>query len=162
MKKKEMKEIEKTVRNEKIKRELTSLEKGGLIKPEDVVAFAENPKTALHKKFTWDNTEAGYQWRLYEARQLIRAVVIYIPYLKKEHRVYVSLSTDRYKNPGGGYRRVSVVLEDYKKTQQMILDALSEWELFKNKYSAIRELVAGFKAMDFAFSEATKKIKKKK
>lgn len=43
--------------------------------PEDVIEFARDSSREVHKAFTWDDAKAGHQWRLQEARQLIRAVV---------------------------------------------------------------------------------------
>ena len=42
-----------------------------------VVVDQARPKTApLHPAFTWDNKAAGEQWRLHEARNLIRSVQV--------------------------------------------------------------------------------------
>ena len=68
---------------------------GGIISPAHVVAFAKNPKTALHSQFTWDNTIAGREYRLWQARQLIRVRVHFEPLIEKRIRTFVSLPSDR-------------------------------------------------------------------
>ena len=48
----------------------------GRLEPERVVAYAKNPKRALHAAFLWDDAEAAYKHRLQLARELIRSVKI--------------------------------------------------------------------------------------
>jgi len=67
-------------RNSAIQQELESIRRsaGGLLRPEDVVEFARSPETALHEEFTWDDSEAAHQYRLWQARQVIRVNVTVI------------------------------------------------------------------------------------
>jgi hypothetical protein len=51
-------------------------ESRGRLDPKDVVEVARNPKSVLHDTFNWNNDEAAEQWRLQQARQLIRSVKI--------------------------------------------------------------------------------------
>ena len=46
--------------------------------PHEVVDAARDEDSALHKHFTWDDSEAAEYWRLTQARQLIRAVKVRI------------------------------------------------------------------------------------
>ena len=48
----------------------------GKLNPTLIVAEAQNWKSPLHKYFDWDNQEAAHRWRLFQARMLIRAVVL--------------------------------------------------------------------------------------
>ncbi len=48
----------------------------GRLTPEQVVDAARSSKSALHKCFTWDDSEAAHKWRIDEARELIRSVRI--------------------------------------------------------------------------------------
>src|SRR5690242_16043731 len=94
---------------ERISAELAELEKNGVILPVDVVDYAKQPHTALHGCFTWDDSEAAHQWRLEQARALIRCYVIVDGSTNVAPvRAFVSLSTDR-KNDGG-YRKLTEVL----------------------------------------------------
>jgi hypothetical protein len=49
---------------------------GGVLKPKDVVETARDPENVLHPRFEWDDEKAGEQYRLLQARQLIRVSVI--------------------------------------------------------------------------------------
>ena len=135
------------MKDEKVLAELVAIEKkNGILRPEDVVRFAENPKTALHDKFTWDNTEAAHQWRLMQARNLIRVTVNIEPNTGKEERIFVSLVPDR-QNDGGGYRNLISVMSDKDMREQLLSDALAEMEVFRDKYKSLKELAAVFEEM---------------
>lgn len=64
--------------NQKIAKELASLEKGGRLLPADVVAAARSTKSAMHRWFEWDDGVAAERYRLEQARELIRAVPLVI------------------------------------------------------------------------------------
>ena len=121
---------------------------GGVLKPAEVVQFARNPKTALHAKFVWDNDAAAEAYRIYQARQLIRVTVSMIPSTETNARVFVSLRSDRKNNEGGGYRAVVDVLSDEEQQAEMLADALAELNVFRRKYSRLRQLAAIFAAID--------------
>jgi tRNA A37 N6-isopentenylltransferase MiaA len=134
-----------------IRNELTRLaaEHGGELQPKAVVDAARPDTSPLHNSFDWDDSEAAEKWRLQQARQLIRAVVIYEHVGKKSMpvRVFVSLTPDREEN-GAGYRLANVVLADAAHRQQMLSDALAEMQRFRLKYQRLSELAKVFEAMD--------------
>jgi hypothetical protein len=142
------------MKNVKVLEELEYIyaQHGGILKAEDVVEFAKNPETSLHDKFTWDNTEAAHQWRLQEARMLIRIAVTIIPGEQKEYRAYVSLTPDR-KMDGGGYRTMVSILDNAERLQQLLADARKEWETFKAKYRELKHLGEAFSRVDEALGQ---------
>ncbi len=90
---------------------------------------------------------AAEQYRLQQARQLIRVTVQMLPGENKETQVFVSLTPDR-EEAAGGYRIVAEVLSDEQLRSQMLSDALAELELFRAKYKRLKELAAVFEAME--------------
>jgi hypothetical protein len=50
----------------------------GRITPEAVVQAAADPDSVLHEHFEWDDSKAGYAYRLEQARQLIRSVQVVV------------------------------------------------------------------------------------
>lgn len=120
-------------------------ENGGILLPERVVAEAADASSPLHSKFTWDDTEAAHNYRLWEARQLIRVCVTYLDGNKDKPpmRVFVSLTADRNE---GGYRVTSDVMSDSEQRKQLLTDALEELEAFQRKYEALKELADVFAA----------------
>jgi hypothetical protein len=122
----------------------------GVLLPEHVVAYAKNEKTALHNQFEWDDTKAGEQWRLQQARQLIRVRVEMVQLKETEDPVRVrsfwSLPSDRYGN-GGGYRDTPTILSRQQTRNELLAMATQEMETFQRKYSLLKELTVVFEAM---------------
>lgn len=145
-------------------KELKKLEKGGILKPEDVVEFARNPRTALHSRFTWDDSAAAHQYRLIEARKLIEVYVEVIDNMEAPTRIYVSLSSDR-SQPGGGYRQTRKVMSNAALRSELLQQALRELETWKLKYQTLEELAEVFVVAEKAkerYKNAPPKPKRKK
>lgn len=118
----------------------------GVLYTRDVVSFAENPDTALHNCFEWDDRRAGYAYRLWQARQLIRTMVTVLPSNSGIVSAYVSLTADRKGE--GGYRAMVDVLSDQDLHQQMLEDALVAFLLWEEKYKQLLELMPVFEAAE--------------
>jgi len=116
----------------------------GKLRTQDVVEFAKAEHTALHGQFEWDDTKASYNYRLWQARRLIRAAVTVLPSTGETIEAYVSLTPNRHDN--GGYTAMVDILSDAELYQQMLQDALREMELFEAKYRRLSELAPVFKA----------------
>ena len=118
----------------------------GILQPEAVVSAAEDDESILHPCFTWDDGEAGRQFRLWQARQLIRITVSIIgngsPHTV---RTYVSLHHDR-QGEGGGYRALVDVLADADLRESLLEEALAELKVFQQKYRVLKELAPVFAA----------------
>jgi len=98
----------------------------GILLPEKVVEAAENPKSALHDAFEWDDSEAARLYRLHQARNMIRVIVEYEPDVHKEVRAFISLRDDR-KEHCGGYKHMPTLLKTEKGRKEVLETAL--WEL---------------------------------
>ena len=120
------------------------LKNGGVLKPQDVVDEAKNPQNPLHKCFCWDDEVAAYNYRIVQARQLIRICITKVEALEEPVRVYVSLEPDRVD---GGYRTLTDVMtnEDFK--NQLLLQAKRDMRTFEQKYFRLDELAEVFTAM---------------
>lgn len=120
---------------------------GGILKPEIVVEEARSEDSPLHSRFTWDDSEAAHQYRLEQARRLIRVTVQLIPNVSNEpERVWVSLQQDQ-NCIGGGYRTLVSVLSDVELRKQLLTQAMEDMDRFEEKYSHLSELSEIFKAM---------------
>lgn len=66
------------MQRKQVEQELASIQgqHGGVLKAEDVVAFARDPLSALHACFDWEDSEAAEKWRLSQARAVIRLHVV--------------------------------------------------------------------------------------
>lgn len=126
--------------NSDIKGELETIRmaNNGILYPDKIVEYAQNPETKLHSKFEWDDTEAANAYRILQAQQIIRVVVTVIPNTANETRMYVSLSSDRVNN--GAYRYITDVLSDELSKSQLISDVLSELRAFQRKFAILQNV----------------------
>jgi hypothetical protein len=130
--------------------ELICQSHGGVLRPEDVVVFARNKRTALHSEFEWDDAKASAEYRLWQARTVIRVAVTVLPSPHADQepvRAYVSVASDRVR-PGGGYRPLADVMTNDEMRSEMVIEALNEVKRWRRKYDRIRELVPIFRAID--------------
>lgn len=120
----------------------------GLLRPEDVVKAAKPKSSPLHDKFDWDDGTAAHNWRLEQARHLIRVFVQVIDTGEgnTESRMFVALSSDR--PGGGGYRVLTDVLGDDALRGALLQDAFDDMRRFTQKYSTLVELADVFKAIN--------------
>lgn len=62
-----------------LRRALAEIEDGsGRLTPDVVLAHAQAPTHPLHDRFEWDNEKASHQYRIEQARALIRSVQVVI------------------------------------------------------------------------------------
>jgi hypothetical protein len=123
------------------------LANGGLLRPADVVEAARPVKSPLHSRFEWDNAKAAHDYRLWQARELIRVVVTVHPSTQKPFRAYVSLEENRITD-GGGYLSTISVLSDAEQREQLLAEALRELAELRKRYDCLRELAGVFAAID--------------
>jgi hypothetical protein len=118
--------------------ELVRKRHGGILRPADVVAFARDPQTALHAEFEWDDSKAAEQYRLEQARQIIRCAVHVVDEDSPPVRAYVSLQNDR--TAGNSYRSLHDVLNEPRLREQLLAQALREAESWRLRYERLAEL----------------------
>lgn len=129
--------------------EAIRLKHDGLLTEEAILNEAKLKNHPLHDRFTWDNTEAARQWRLEEARTLIRSVYVSIEQPKSGPvvvRAYASLPRDR--ESGGGYRAIADIMARDDLRGELLSSALNELDALKKRYSNLNELVPVFRAVD--------------
>lgn len=122
---------------------------GELVQPEQVLEFARrNRRSALHAEFEWDDTEAAHQFRLEQARRIIRLNinVLETPNGNVTVPMYVSLVSDR--KAGGGYRTLESVMSSEELREQLLRQALDEFDRVRRKYQTLQELAPVFTALD--------------
>lgn len=125
---------------DQIRMELQRIEKehGGMLKPADVLAEAEDEMSILHSYFEWDDTEAAEAYRLFQARHLITSVDVEISGVKTQK--YFSVSVTVAKEKTRGYFDAKTVMSDQQMYEQVLKNALVELEHWQQKYDSIKEL----------------------
>lgn len=97
---------------------ICSLNRGRLT-PDAVVADAKSPESPLHDQFEWDDSAAANQYRLDQARSLIRTMRIEVT---TESR---TVSTVRYvRDPSAGEEQGYVEVTKLKDDRALARDAL--------------------------------------
>lgn len=114
----------------------------GLLVAEEVVAAAKESSSPLHKCFEWDDSTAGHQWRLMQARHLIRVQVVYADDAEeKAVPRFVSLISDRDR-PKGGYRQTGDVMNSEQLRQDLEATAKRDIDGVCRRYEVLKDLCA--------------------
>ena len=110
----------------------------GRITADVVVSDARKKSSLYHDYFVWDDSVAATDYRLNQARDLIRAV--HIVYGELDGQVGPQYVSVKISNEERAYIPVVTALS-VQTTRQEILDAaLSELKAFKKKYAHLQEL----------------------
>lgn len=109
------------------------------ITPAAVLEAAHEPKSPLHKLFTWDDSKAAREYRLWQARRVIGAIeVVYVDGPSEPVR-YMQVT----ERAGGGTTRYSTtheVLSNSSQRNQLLLSALRDLVAFRSRYAVLSEL----------------------
>jgi hypothetical protein len=119
----------------------------GELTPEDVVNDARNPNSPLHTHFEWNDNAAAEQYRLQQARGLIRAVVaVYVDDKApaKRTRAFVHIP-----EPGTPHYRSADHAMSQKRTRKLVLEqAWRDFQAWRKRYEELEELSMIFTAAD--------------
>lgn len=104
---------------------------------QQIVDKARDESTELHKCFEWDDAIAGEKYRLVQARHVVCQLVIKedtVPTNRPEVRFF-------YKpEKSDGYKPTQVIVKKEDEYQKLLVQAWSELQAFKVKYSMLSEL----------------------
>lgn len=130
----------------------------GELTPEAVLSDAKHNNSPLHSYFEWDDTEAAEQYRLQQARGLIRAVVAIYPRKDAEplrQKAYVHIPT-----PTPHYRESSHAMSQ-KDTRDIVLKrAWAELQGWKNRYRDLQEFAGFINVIDVIDADFPKTLEK--
>ena len=134
-----------------------SKEKGGIIKPEDVVADAQDATKAYHDYFEWDNLKAGDEHRKWQARRLMCNIVTVELVGDNKEPTEVREFYNVTQGDNRGYVHRDQVFRNANLSDQVINRALKELELWQKRYEVYSDLQ--FACLEV--KKVTKKMKKK-
>ena len=122
--------------------ELEIIEKdNGTLKAEDVVKYARNENSELHKIFEWDDTAAAEQYRLHQARKVLFSISIVTnedEEITESVRAYVNV-VDSEENERK-FKNIARVLENDEEYEQLKKKAYKDLQSCKERYENIIEL----------------------
>lgn len=124
---------------------LAYLQGRGPLTAEAVLQDAENERSPLHAAFQWDDTEAAQQWRLEQARSLIRSVVVIRHELPDNPavRAFVNIgpvSDAENDADGGDYIDLDSAMRHPELREQVVGRALAEANSWSERYRHLSEL----------------------
>lgn len=128
-------------------------ENNGALTPEQVVEDAKEPTSPLHDYFMWDNAKAAAQWRLDQARYLMRSITVVIKRedTKEEESaryLYNIKSVPVDEEIQQVYVPIQRVMAEEDLRSQVIEEALRKIEHWRARYRQYREFATIFTAID--------------
>lgn len=102
-----------------------------------------------HNCFEWNDSEAAEKWRLWQAGQIIRDLVVTVVSDDEEQ-----VSTPMFVNVEESRRNEAVFIStetamlDDEQRKKVLANALKELKIFKDKYSKLKELQGIFQAIE--------------
>lgn len=118
----------------------------GIVSPSIIIQHAKKARHPLHPIFTWDNTEAAEQFRLWQARQMLSALVVVttVPGGEVKTRAYVAVSVADQRERD--YKPIQIALRDDR--EEVLARAMAEIQRWREKYARLEELADLFKLID--------------
>jgi len=113
----------------------------------NVVTEAKDPQSPLHKVFEWDNAKAAHLWRLNQAGDVIRNIVVVNvgpDGEKKTIRAFVNVTQDEDRH----YTSITHAMSDKALRKQVIAQAWDELTSWKERYKELVEFSKVFAAID--------------
>ena len=115
---------------------------GDEVKPEQVLNIARNENTELHKCFDWNDTSAAEKYRLHQARQVMKNLIIVTRDNEAQDREPIQFRV-MMKNDASfssGYKQTIVMVQNEDEYKKLLETAYKELHSFKQKYSCLTEL----------------------
>lgn len=116
----------------------------GRIEPAAVVEAARSPRSPLHRHFEWDDTEAATQYRLEQARCLIRSVRVTLDTPSGPLVVRPFVHTPERD----AYCETGEVMRAKELREALVARALDELHAWQARYRAFAELASIHEALE--------------
>ena len=136
---------------DKAGRELAHIERQeGELTPASVLEQARSSNSALHDHFEWDDSAAAEQYRIGQAGELIRSIVVDVTRSNvepaKTARAFVSVERQGERS----YMAMERAMSDEQIRKQVLERAWAELAAFRKKYADLKELAGVFSAIERA------------
>lgn len=109
---------------------------GGRLQPRAVIEDARKRSSPLHVHFEWSDKAAADEYRVQQARELIRSVRIVAPDDGPPHHAYHSILADE----GRAYRALGEILTSRSLQISLMKQADRELDLFCKRYRELAEV----------------------
>ena len=118
----------------------TIQEELGYIEPAVIVEAARPVDNILHTCFTWDNTVAANSYRNWEARMLMRCIMLVIDKADDQPEIQTVAFVNIQTKTQHGYMSFQTVMLDKVAQQYMMDEAQREMNRFIAKYKNLKAL----------------------
>lgn len=124
-------------------------DRDGVVTAETFLEESRPEDSPTHKCFDWNDTEAAERWRLFQAGQVIRDVIVTIVDSNNETiKTPMFVNTNTRAIQKGRYVSTEVALIDTVMRETVLDNAKAELKSFKNKYAKLKELSGVFAEID--------------
>lgn len=130
---------------QQVAKEICSI--GDECSPQDIVVFARDERSELHKCFEWDDSIAGERYREIQAQKVLRTLVITREAEESKEPVQCRLFVNTGDN-SGNYKPLPVVVRKQDEYERLLEMAKRELQAFKKKYAVLAELEGVFLEID--------------
>lgn len=125
---------------------------GGEASAEEIVKAATPAKNPLHGVFEWNDTVAGQEYRLEQARRMVRSIVVVRPDTtsKRPQRVWEAVRVNLGKpgRPRNTYKTLEDIMRDPNLRAELLGRALRDLIAIRNRYRDLQELAVVMRAID--------------
>ena len=128
--------------------EALRLKNGGLLTAALVVSDARKLRAPHHHCFEWDEAEAARQYRLEQARYLLRSVAVVMKDSATGEERTVRAFVNFRDDSGTPYTSLYAAMSDPEIRAQILVRAKAEFDTWRDRYNELEELAGVFAAMD--------------
>ena len=108
---------------------------GESVTPKQILDYARNPETELHKCFEWDDSIAAEKFRLHQARMVVCHLVVVDDKSKSEpQKIRIMQKAEEH------YKPVQLIVRNKTEYESLLERARAELRAFKNRYHTLVEL----------------------
>jgi hypothetical protein len=123
---------------------------------QEVLDLARPKNSPIHQYFNWDDSDAAEKYRLYQARNLIKCIVVEIDDGVSVPKYCTPVMVDGYEKKR--YVSLKRAISTPSIWEQILSRALEDAEFWNARYRHLREL----RPISTAIDKTTKKLKKEK
>lgn len=127
---------------QKVAEEIVSI--GESATPAQILSKARDDTTELHKCFEWDDTIAAEKYRIEQARQVVRHLVIRETIHDGKPPIRFMFRTKDVN----GYQPTQIIYRDPDKYQSLLENVIRDLVAIRNKHSNLSELEQVFESID--------------
>lgn len=124
-------------------------QRAGLLTPADVLEAGTSPASPLHACFEWEDSRAAHAFRLEQAGDVMRSVVVSVEKPSGEAmtvRAFVSVTDAESRRPA--YTSVGDAMADPALRIQVVAQAKRDLRTWREKYHDLNEMADLFSAID--------------